>query len=282
MTGQHGRVRARDADRDRVVDVLGQAYVDGQLSESDRELRVSRALSARTLDDLDLLVRDLQDHDVVVRRPERGAKAPAVAVAAGLAVLVAIGFGLLRGGDGNESASDPVAAPPPVEQIEAPEVAEPVQVTPAALSRAWFKAFLAEYKAEFGDMMILDAGFRQAGFVHFKRPINAERPDVLQDWEWTPERGFEQSNVPAAHDQFDLAAADLGRINLRRLLAEIEHSRHYLGVENPDMDVFLSPHTGESPQLIEITAGNSYGDTGRRYLTLEGQMVESLPFVIGR
>ena len=55
-----GGFRAKDADRDRYVDIIEAAYVDGQLGEQDRELRVSRALTAETLDELDSLTRDLQ------------------------------------------------------------------------------------------------------------------------------------------------------------------------------------------------------------------------------
>lgn len=40
--------RARNADRDRYVDIIESAYVDGQLGDEDRELRVSRALTAET------------------------------------------------------------------------------------------------------------------------------------------------------------------------------------------------------------------------------------------
>lgn len=281
MTRHDGRLRARDADRDRVIELLGQAYVDGQLSEADRELRVSRALAARTLDELDVLVRDLQGHDVVPR-PTTGRTGPVVGVAAAVIALVVVGLILLRTGDDDTGPTEPVAAPPPVEQVALPEVAEPVEFVPAALSRVWFESFLSEYEAEFGDTMILDAGFRQGGFVHFKRPVNDERPDVLQNWDWYPDRGFEQSIVSASHDPFGYAQADLSAINLDRLLAEIDHGRQFLGVDNPDMDVFVSPHIGDEPQLIMITAGNSYGDTGRRWITFDGRVTESSPFVIGR
>lgn len=51
---------AKDADRDRFVERIEAAYVDGQLGAADRELRVGRALSAETLDELETLTRDLQ------------------------------------------------------------------------------------------------------------------------------------------------------------------------------------------------------------------------------
>ncbi|HEV2798457.1 MAG TPA: DUF1707 domain-containing protein, partial [Nocardioides sp.] len=52
--------RAKDADRDRFVELIEAAYVDGQLGSADRDLRGGRALSAETLDELETLTRDLQ------------------------------------------------------------------------------------------------------------------------------------------------------------------------------------------------------------------------------
>src|SRR5687768_2659438 len=72
--------RAKDEDRDRFVELIEAAYVDGQIGAEDRELRVSRALSAATLDELEALTRDLQrppGHDVV--RPSPVAPAPSAA-----------------------------------------------------------------------------------------------------------------------------------------------------------------------------------------------------------
>ena len=36
--------RAKDADRDRFVELIEAAYVDGQINDADRELRVGRAI----------------------------------------------------------------------------------------------------------------------------------------------------------------------------------------------------------------------------------------------
>jgi hypothetical protein len=52
-------LRAADADRQRVVAVLQQHYVDGRLSSDELGERVSRARAARTYGDLDTLLRDL-------------------------------------------------------------------------------------------------------------------------------------------------------------------------------------------------------------------------------
>src|SRR5580704_2627818 len=57
--GEPGKMRAADADRDRVVERLNIAYGEGRLSKDEHDGRLENALSARTYADLDQLVTDL-------------------------------------------------------------------------------------------------------------------------------------------------------------------------------------------------------------------------------
>jgi len=57
--GDPGKMRAADADRDRVVEVLSMAYSEGRLFKDEYDVRLENALSARTYADLDQLVTDL-------------------------------------------------------------------------------------------------------------------------------------------------------------------------------------------------------------------------------
>ena len=57
--GERGKMRAADADRDRVVECLTMAYGEGRLSRDEYDGRLENALSARTYADLDQLVSDL-------------------------------------------------------------------------------------------------------------------------------------------------------------------------------------------------------------------------------
>ena len=57
--GERGKMRAADADRDRVVERLNMAYGEGRLSKDEYDGRLENALSARTYADLDPLVTDL-------------------------------------------------------------------------------------------------------------------------------------------------------------------------------------------------------------------------------
>jgi hypothetical protein len=57
--GGRGKLRAADADRDRVAGILGTAYSEGRLSKDEYDARLETALSARTYADLDQVVTDL-------------------------------------------------------------------------------------------------------------------------------------------------------------------------------------------------------------------------------
>jgi Domain of unknown function (DUF1707)/Domain of unknown function (DUF4190) len=57
--GERGKMRAADADRDRVVEFLNTAYSEGRLSKDEYDARLENALSAQTYADLDQLVTDL-------------------------------------------------------------------------------------------------------------------------------------------------------------------------------------------------------------------------------
>jgi hypothetical protein len=58
--GVHPReLRAADADRDRVIEMLGEALADGRIDQAEHGERVQVALEARTLGDLTALTADL-------------------------------------------------------------------------------------------------------------------------------------------------------------------------------------------------------------------------------
>ena len=57
--GGQSKMRAADADRDRVAGILSTAYSEGRLSRDEYDARLQRALPARTYADLDHVVADL-------------------------------------------------------------------------------------------------------------------------------------------------------------------------------------------------------------------------------
>jgi DUF1707 SHOCT-like domain len=102
----HGRLRASHADRDRAIDTLKAAFVQGRLAKDEFDERVSHTLAARTLAELAALTADIPAGSAVPPPPRasgrdlhrlRDSKAAAVAVgatmAAGLLMIAAIGNG---------------------------------------------------------------------------------------------------------------------------------------------------------------------------------------------
>jgi Domain of unknown function (DUF1707)/Domain of unknown function (DUF4190) len=67
--GDRGKLRAADADRDRVAAILGAAYSEGRLSKDEYDARLESALSARTYADLDHVVTDLPSAQATVPSP---------------------------------------------------------------------------------------------------------------------------------------------------------------------------------------------------------------------
>ena len=65
--GRYSSVRASHADRDRVVDMLKAAFVQGRLAKDEFDLRLSRVLTSRTYADLDALTADIP---AVLLRPQ--------------------------------------------------------------------------------------------------------------------------------------------------------------------------------------------------------------------
>ena len=88
-SGERGKMRAADADRDRVVEVLSMAYSEGRLHKDEYEGRLENALSARTYADLDQLVTDLPVPRAAAVTPVAGTNGLAIAsLACGLVQLV--------------------------------------------------------------------------------------------------------------------------------------------------------------------------------------------------
>jgi uncharacterized membrane protein len=88
-SGGPGRLRASDADRDRVAAILSAAFSEGRLSEDEYDDRLRGALSARTHADLEHLVSDLPSTQATVVTPVPGTNGLAIAsLACGLAQLV--------------------------------------------------------------------------------------------------------------------------------------------------------------------------------------------------
>ena len=84
--GDRGKMRAADADRDRVAAIVGEAYSEGRLSKDEYDARLDSALSARTYADLDQVVTDLPGAQAPGPSPGARTTVPASARTNGLAI----------------------------------------------------------------------------------------------------------------------------------------------------------------------------------------------------
>jgi Domain of unknown function (DUF1707) len=95
------QMRASDADRDAVVAALSEHFQTGRLTSEEFDERTGRALTARTLGELDDLMADLPAINAAAPAPAaqpRGLRYPLLAmVAAALVVLVIVAFVLGAG-----------------------------------------------------------------------------------------------------------------------------------------------------------------------------------------
>jgi len=91
--GGREKMRAADADRDRVVEFLNMAYTEGRLSKDEYDGRLENAFSARTYADLDQLVTDLPVARAAPVAPV--AKTNGLAIASLACGIAQFGFGPL-------------------------------------------------------------------------------------------------------------------------------------------------------------------------------------------
>src|SRR5947209_9234247 len=86
------RLRASDADRDKIAERLRQATAEGRIRAEELEQRLEHLFRSTTYGELDALVADLPGKRVTTRRPQpvvsvQGIAVAVVAVAAAVAVL---------------------------------------------------------------------------------------------------------------------------------------------------------------------------------------------------
>jgi len=80
MTGAsagRGRLRASHADRDRVLDVLKAAFVQGRLTKDELDVRVGQTFASRTYAELDALTADIPVGLIGAQPPRKPVRAQA-------------------------------------------------------------------------------------------------------------------------------------------------------------------------------------------------------------
>ncbi|GAA1924196.1 DUF1707 SHOCT-like domain-containing protein [Nocardioides hwasunensis] len=270
--------RARDADRERHVGLIEAAYVDGQLGDADRELRVGRALSAETLDELQTLTRDLQlpagyvapvDHRPASRSSRRTSVLVALGVVVALIGLVvaAMVVSLAPSGPDADSSGGVVdvaeapSAPPP---SAAPEV-RPFEMTAAEIRR-----FVDQYEAKFGTTDAYVASFFPDR-VSVEVPVRGSRPR-FERWTWDGE--WQRTSGPQAVASFN-AIFDLGRLGAKRLVANVAVAERTLGVQRGAFAHATARVWASDGPTVFIHVGNDFKETGFLATNLSGSTIRS-------
>jgi Domain of unknown function (DUF1707) len=270
--------RAKDSDRDRFVELIEAAYVDGQLGAEDRDLRVSRALSAETLDELRTLTRDLQPPaGGVPAVPARTAGHPrrllGVVLLLGVVVAVlGIGVAALVLFASVDTATDTSSS---VEVESA--LAEPVPVEAGAeptfeMTPAGVRGFVRAYEREFGTLDTYEVGLYPAR-VGVQAPVRGTRPR-MERWTWD---GAWRQDTDASAVRGPGGTIDLGTLDVRRLFANITTARRTLDVPGGKLSHVLVHDWSEEP-TVNIYVASSFGESGYLKTTLAGDVLRAFPY----
>ncbi len=282
-----GSFRAKDADRDRFVELIEAAYVDGQLSDADRELRVGRALSSETVGELESLTRDLQLPQGYVppapptrtpaRAPSRTGTARGVLVGlvlfvvlvgAGVTGVVALAMFAVSGEPDVVTSQGVESAPVPIEESTA--------ATPGASFRMTVpqvRAFVKAYEEEFGTLEAFEVGFFPER-VGVQVPVRGSRPR-MERWTWT---GEWRQDTEAAAVIGPNQRVDVGAIDVRRMFANIAAARRTLDVEKGRFTHALLIRWGEEPAELNIYVGNEFNESGYLSSTPAGAITRRHPY----
>lgn len=282
--------RAKDADRDRFVELIEAAYVDGQLGAADRELRIGRALSAETLDELETLTRDLQLPPGYVP-PAEPSRSPSPSppsrsrrvggmvvglgvfmalVVAGVTGIVALAFFAASGGPDEVTSQGVETAPAPIgseEVVEAPEAPS------FRMSAPQVRAFVKAYEAEFGTLEAFEVGFYPER-VGIQVPVRGSRPR-MERWSWT---GEWRQDTTAAAVVGPNQRVDLGTVDVRRMFANIDLARRTLGVERGRLTHVLVNRWFDDRAAVNIYIGNQFNESGYLATTPAGEVVRAFPY----
>lgn len=280
-----GGFRARDADRERYVDVIEAAYVDGQLGDADRELRVSRALTAETLDELDALTRDLQNRPAPVVVAPAPAPAPAPRTRArptvsrgngsagkvtGLAVAALVGLVFVGAATSMHSAQEDWAT--------GTEHAVPWEEYEAAPDAAWMltaagvRSSIRRYEAEFGTTEAHELGLYPRR-ISAQVPVRGTRPRA-ERWTWD---GEWQRRTGPARPTGTSEAFDLSALDVEALFDNVRAAKQDLGVTEAQLSRVVVRASTAGEASVTIHVDNGYQHSGFLETTLDGRVVRSVP-----
>lgn len=281
--------RAKNSDRDACVEVIEAAYVDGQISDADRELRVGNALAATTLGELDQLTRDLQAPSMApapmpqqppiqspvqqpllqVPPPMTAPMAPYLAPARtrsvmspklGLAVagMVVLSIGATGLTSLVRSVGEVDFGNPPAEQVD-----DGYDLTNSGIS-----AYLALHQAQFGNTNVIRAVF-YGEYVVLDVPT-ADGKNRVEGWLY--QNGRFTQTADARTNSGGGKPVDLRRINLARLERNIVQAKVSLNVEDPETVYLIVDHASyDAGPTVRIYVSNQFSESGYVATDFSGQ-----------
>lgn len=277
-----GDFRARDADRDRAVEVIEAAYGTGQLGDADRDLRLSRARSAETLDELDGLTRDLGPTARTTIAPVPRATRPAgrarytggvlaglgvfvALVAAGVTGVVALAMFAVTGTPETVTSPGVEVAPAPVEEVSEEASFE--------MTASHVRRFVAAYEKKFGTPEAYEVVFFPQR-VGVQVPVRGSRPR-MERWTWD---GAWRQDSTASAVIGGTQRVDAGAIDVRRMFANIATARRTLDVEGARFTHAVLTRRSTDPAALNIYVANDFNESGHLSTTPSGEVERRYPY----
>lgn len=287
------QTRARDSDRDRVVEAIEAAFVDGQITGLDRDVRVERALTAHTLGELEAITRDLQvaaefrlagadadpaalyrprtaSDDEAVRRQGRRVRNVLLLGLAGLIALVGLVAGLVSvfAAPDDDRAVD--TGQPITVGDDSPEAVPPeVGFT---LADDDVREFLTAYQERFDTLDAYEVDFYE-DWVSVQVPVRGSRARAES---WAFDGDFEQRGDARAVTS-GARLLDMGDIGINAMFANLRTARRTLNVEEPQSYYVLVQTWDEEP-TVNLYVNNDYGESGYLMTDLRGNVIRAYPY----
>lgn len=269
--------RAKDSDRDATCRILDNALADGQLSGEEHRRRVSTAVTATTLGELEPLLADLQVPDDVRPAPvRRRRRRDLILVGAGVAAaiaIVAVAFG--GGSEGPAPSSSPIPQPRPETPVAeshvvlstaaAPDTVPPAVVKPARdlLTVDGLTAVVDSIRGRFGDTM----GYELAITTDQAFLARPDPADDQQKMVYPYRGGWDDPSRRDRSDTDDLT--DVAAFDIPATAAAVAAAPATLNIAPADvastyLDVDYIAEQGGLELLVKITTTS--GSTGYLYL----------------
>ncbi|MFC9515538.1 DUF1707 domain-containing protein [Nocardiaceae bacterium NPDC056970] len=231
------RIRARDVDRTVVRDTLDSAFADGQLTKAEHQKRVDAARSARTLDDLDRLVRDLQaSPDLRAAAPTPPpSSSPGTGWIVALAAAVVLICGVVVVASGYDDA--PSAGAPAVDLTTAAGIGQ----------------MLDDIDRQLGNSEV-DRLTIYPGYASISRPVpgagGSEQSHRYQDGQLTDEGRSPGRTAGVPVDLREL------RPNTERLIGLLHGADRTVGVSDPTQVYLIAERDDDDGPIVSIHLSN--------------------------